>query len=282
MIRFKSHNVGSLQLPTLGNYRRVHNDGLLMLDNHYNLKEMEDKAKIMENRLKRLNDQEAKAIKNQKIAEKKASDMLLARGRHYNDMMNKMRFMHEKNAQLEDQRRRNKELRDGTKFSVAKSRQQLYNKNYISKLNQHDEMTYNQQFNDVKLQELRRQRDQWRSVMSHKLELKEYKKTSQVSVQNSVMQNYNNKMNDKRDKTSTLANKINMMEQKEQELLERLQVTQNKQKQAYSSLENMVNVGYNYYAQCYELKKKKQKELVPMAAGFDNTMPINSKSAQSL
>jgi hypothetical protein len=98
MIRFKSHNVGSLQLPTLGNYRRVHNDGLLMLDNHYNLKEMEDKAKIMENRLKRLNDQEAKAIKNQKIAEKKASDMLLARGRHYNDMMNKMRFMHEKNA----------------------------------------------------------------------------------------------------------------------------------------------------------------------------------------
>ena len=38
-------------------------------------------------------------------------------------------------------------------------------------------------------------------------------------------------------------------------------MTQNNQKKAYSSLENLVSVGYNYYSQCYELKKKKQGEL---------------------
>lgn len=47
-----------------------------MLDNHFNMKEMENKARVMENRLKRLKDQEAKALKNQKMAEKKAADML--------------------------------------------------------------------------------------------------------------------------------------------------------------------------------------------------------------
>jgi len=43
--------------------------------------------------------------------------------------------------------------------------------------------------------------------------------------------------------------------------LEKLQQTQNRQRQAYSSLENMVEVGYNYYQQCYDLKKKKMKDL---------------------
>jgi len=43
-----------------------------MLDNHYNLKETEQKYSIMENRLKRLQEEEARAERNQRAAEKKA------------------------------------------------------------------------------------------------------------------------------------------------------------------------------------------------------------------
>jgi hypothetical protein len=73
----------TLSLPTLGQVRRVHNDGLLMLDNHYTMKEIEIKHQIMENRLKRLQEEEARANKNQRMAEKKAKEMLEARSRHY-------------------------------------------------------------------------------------------------------------------------------------------------------------------------------------------------------
>lgn len=60
------------------------------------------------------------------------------------------------------------------------------------------------------------------------------------------------------------------MEMKENELLSRLHDTQNNQRKAYSSLENLVTVGYDYYQQSYELKKKKQNELFPnhMTAGL--------------
>jgi len=61
----------------------VHNDGMVMLDQHYNLKETEQKYSIMENRLKRLEEEEKRAHKNQMMAEKKASDMMNARARHY-------------------------------------------------------------------------------------------------------------------------------------------------------------------------------------------------------
>ena len=58
--------------------------------------------------------------------------------------------------------------------------------------------------------------------------------------------------------------KIQDMEQRELALIEKLKMTQTKQRQAYSSLENMVQVGYGYYGQCYELKRKKQNELLPV------------------
>jgi len=64
--------LSTISLPSLGGRRRVHNDGLLMLDNHYNLKETEQKYSIMENRLKRLQEEEARAERNQRAAEKKA------------------------------------------------------------------------------------------------------------------------------------------------------------------------------------------------------------------
>ena len=54
----------TVSLPSIGNVRRVHNDGILMLDNHYTMKETELKAVILENRLKRLTDEQEKAKKN--------------------------------------------------------------------------------------------------------------------------------------------------------------------------------------------------------------------------
>jgi hypothetical protein len=64
--------LSTVSLPSLGGRRRVHNDGLLMLDNNYNLKETEHRFAVMENRLKRLRDEEARAERNQRAAEKKA------------------------------------------------------------------------------------------------------------------------------------------------------------------------------------------------------------------
>jgi hypothetical protein len=42
----------------LGGKRRVHNDGLVMLDNHYSMKEVEQKYEIMRNRIVRLHIEE--------------------------------------------------------------------------------------------------------------------------------------------------------------------------------------------------------------------------------
>ena len=55
----------------------------------------------MENRLKRLEDEESKANRNKQMAEKKAAKMLEARGRHYNDLMRKIKHIDDQNNQLE-------------------------------------------------------------------------------------------------------------------------------------------------------------------------------------
>ena len=54
----------SVALPSLGGKRRVHEDGILMLDKHFNMREAEKKFEVMENRLKRLQDEEARAQRN--------------------------------------------------------------------------------------------------------------------------------------------------------------------------------------------------------------------------
>lgn len=43
-----------MALPSLGGKRRVHEDGIIMLDKHFNMREAEKKYEVMENRLKRL------------------------------------------------------------------------------------------------------------------------------------------------------------------------------------------------------------------------------------
>ena len=61
----------------------------------------------MENRLRRLEAEEARAQRNQKMAEKKAQEMLQARSRHYEDLMTKIKHYEQKNQELEMQRIKN-------------------------------------------------------------------------------------------------------------------------------------------------------------------------------
>lgn len=94
-------NLLNVALPSLGGKRRVHDDGVLMLDKHYGMREAEKKYNIMENRLKRLQDEERRAQKNQEAAEKKAQQMLKSRARHYQELMDKIQYYEQKNAELE-------------------------------------------------------------------------------------------------------------------------------------------------------------------------------------
>lgn len=100
--------------------------------------------------------------------------------------------------------------------------------------------------------------------MSSKISLKQVKELTSKSTELSAMNNYGDKILKKKQRSETLNSKIVNMENREQELLQRLHETQNNQRKAYTSLENMVNVGYNYYQQSYELKRKKQSELYPI------------------
>jgi len=61
-----------------------------MLEEHYDLLDTQKRAVIMENRLKQLEAEENRTLRNQRKAEEKALKMLQARQRHYNDLMEKM------------------------------------------------------------------------------------------------------------------------------------------------------------------------------------------------
>ena len=78
----------------------MHQDGIMMLDNHTRMQDTENKYRIMENRLKRLEEEERRAHRNQLMAEKKAAEMMNARARHYDDLMQKINHYDEKNRQL--------------------------------------------------------------------------------------------------------------------------------------------------------------------------------------
>lgn len=105
----------------------------MMLDNHYNLREMEQKHQIMENRLKRLEDEEKRAQKNQLAAEKKAAEMLQARSRHYQDLMEKIKFYEEKNNMMELQKMKNQLDQKQRKQGIQFNREQWMAGNWDSK-----------------------------------------------------------------------------------------------------------------------------------------------------
>ena len=69
--------------------RRIHGDGLVMLERHYSLKEQEIKALQMENRIKRLQFEEERSKKLEQTANERAEKMLDARKRHFDQLVEK-------------------------------------------------------------------------------------------------------------------------------------------------------------------------------------------------
>lgn len=69
-----------------GGYRRVHQDGVMMLDRHYEMKDSTFKIEIMQNRVKRLLFEEERARKLESLAKNKADRMLEARDRHQKEL----------------------------------------------------------------------------------------------------------------------------------------------------------------------------------------------------
>ena len=88
----------------------------------------------------------------------------------------------------------------------------------------------------------------WRSIMAQKMGLKKIKDLNSRGNELNLMNQYGEKLLQKKTTQDNLTKKIQDMEQREQVLLQQLQHTQNKQRQAYSSLEQMVQVGYKYYS----------------------------------
>lgn len=121
--------------------------------------------------------------------------------------------------------------------------------------------------NENDSQDFAHKKNLWRQIMAQKMGLKKIKALNNRGNELNLMNQYGEKLINKKERQDHLQNRISEMEQREQMLLEKLQNTQNKQRQAYNSLENMVSVGYNYYSQCYELKKKKLNEQYPHTSG---------------
>ena len=63
--------------------RRVHEDGLSMLNEHYSAIRHQENLRKMENRVKRLQFEEDRAHKMEMIAEERAEKMIAARNRHF-------------------------------------------------------------------------------------------------------------------------------------------------------------------------------------------------------
>lgn len=77
-----STSVGHLGTTSLTNRRKVHEDGKRMLENQLAIKQSEMKASILENRLKHLENEEIKAQRKLRAAEKSASEILDRRERN--------------------------------------------------------------------------------------------------------------------------------------------------------------------------------------------------------
>ena len=72
--------------------RRVHENGLSMLNEHYAAKRQQQNLQKMENRVKRLQYEEDRAKKMATLAEERAEKMITARNRHLNDFEEKKRL----------------------------------------------------------------------------------------------------------------------------------------------------------------------------------------------
>jgi hypothetical protein len=84
-------DVGSLGITTLGYRRRVDPDGVFLLKRNIELKEIETKAVLIHNRLKHLEGKEESSKKKKMKADMMTDEMIQARERHQNSVVQKMK-----------------------------------------------------------------------------------------------------------------------------------------------------------------------------------------------
>ena len=92
------------QSTTMGGKRRVHTEGLKMLDEHYTIQEEKIRLKNMENRIIRLEFEEQRSRKMEEQANKRADSMMNARKRHFEELMLKKNWYLNR-EQVESQQR---------------------------------------------------------------------------------------------------------------------------------------------------------------------------------
>ena len=97
----------SLETQVIGgrtSKRRVHEDGLVMLKEHYAQIEENQKVQQMENRLKRLQFEEERSKKMSALAQDRAEKMIKARNRHFHELVNKKNFYAQQKIEVEKKR----------------------------------------------------------------------------------------------------------------------------------------------------------------------------------
>ena len=97
----------SLETQVIGgrtSKRRVHEDGIVMLKEHYAQIEENQKVQQMENRLKRLQFEETRSKKMSALAQDRAEKMIQARNRHFLELVNKKNFYAQQKIQIDKQR----------------------------------------------------------------------------------------------------------------------------------------------------------------------------------
>ena len=105
----RSGTMTSSHIPTtMGGKRRVHNEGLKMLDNHYEVIEERTKLQTMENRLRRLEFEEKRAKKMELLAKERIDSQMAARNRHFEDLVLKKNYY--LNMQINENLQREKNL----------------------------------------------------------------------------------------------------------------------------------------------------------------------------
>lgn len=117
--------------------RRVHQDGVIMLDKHLSVKDSSHKIEIMQNRVKRLLYEEERARKLSQMAKMKADKMLEARERHQKELTEKFRYYENRKSEIANLKDKNLQLKQENKERIYQARDNIYKERIQNKDVQH-------------------------------------------------------------------------------------------------------------------------------------------------
>ena len=116
-----------------GGKRRVHQEGLKMLDNHYRVIEERTKLQSMENRIRRLEFEEQRARKMEQLANQRIDSQMQARSRHFEDMVLKKNYYINMQINENMQREKNLARRAHSRTTIQQRRLEAMSANRMAK-----------------------------------------------------------------------------------------------------------------------------------------------------